>query len=76
MFDFLFLRNFVAVKNGEVKYFQVARNLSDDAVIERETRSLLAINDSYDKYIITLDKVKNKNIKGIKIVNIIDFLLN
>ncbi len=67
--------DFVAIKNGEIKYFQVARNLSDDAVIERETRSLLAINDSYDKYIITLDKVKNKNIKGIKIVNIIDFLL-
>ncbi len=64
--------DFVAIKNGDINYFQVERNLSDDAVIERETSSLLSVNDSYDKYIITLDKVKNKNIKGIKIVNIME----
>ena len=40
-----------------------------------EKKTLLAINDNYKKVILTLDRVKNKQIDGIDVVNIIDFLL-
>ena len=47
----------------------------DEKVEEREKKSLLAIKDNYKKVILTLDRVKNKQIDGIEVVNIIDFLL-
>ena len=68
--------DFVALKPNETVYYQVTQTMLDEKVEEREKRSLLAINDNYPKYIITTDKVKNKEIDGIKVVNIIDFLLN
>ena len=43
--------------------------------LKREKKSLLLINDNYKKVILTMDKVKNKQIDGIEVVNIIDFLL-
>ena len=48
----------------------------DEKVEEREKKSLLAINDNYKKVILTVDKVKNKQIEGIEVVNIIDFLMS
>jgi predicted AAA+ superfamily ATPase len=51
------------------------RKSLDRALIEnREKRSLLAIRDNYPKIILTMDKEKNKEIEGIKVINIIDFL--
>ena len=41
----------------------------------REKKSLLAISDNYDKFIITTDKSKNKEIEGIKVISLLDFLL-
>jgi predicted AAA+ superfamily ATPase len=67
--------DFVALKPNETVYYQVTKTMQDDKVHEREKRSLLAINDNYPKFIITTDKVKNKDIEGIKVINIIDFLL-
>ena len=43
---------------------------------EREKKSLLAIKDNYRKIILTMDKVKNKEIEGIEVINIIDFLMD
>ena len=37
---------------------------------------LLSINDNYKKVILTMDNVKNKQIDGIEVINIIDFLMN
>ncbi len=66
--------DFIAINPNEKIYFQVTRSLTDKKVEEREKKSLLAINDNYKKVILTMDNVKNKQIDGIQIVNIIDFL--
>ena len=66
--------DFIAIKPNEKIYYQVSRSIMDEKVEEREKRSLLAINDNYKKVILTMDNVKNKQIEGIKVINIIDFL--
>lgn len=68
--------DFIAIKPNERIYYQVTRSLLDEKVEEREKNSLLAIKDNYKKVILTMDKVKNKQIEGIEVINIIDFLLN
>ncbi len=67
--------DFIALKNTEPFYFQVCKNLDNDSTLQREIKSLLSIKDNYPKYIITYDKYPHSNISGIKVVNIIDFLL-
>lgn len=67
--------DFIAIKTNETLYYQVSRSILDEKVEERETKSLLSIRDNYRKIIITMDRVKNKQIDGIEIVNILDFLL-
>lgn len=68
--------DFIAIKPNEKLYYQVTRSLLDEKVEEREKNSLLAIKDNYRKIILTMDKVKDKQIEGIEVINIIDFLLN
>lgn len=68
--------DFIAIKPNERVYYQVSRSILDEKVEEREKKSLLAIKDNYPKIILTMDNVKNKEIDGIKIINIIDFLMN
>ena len=67
--------DFIAIKPNERIYYQVTRSMLDEKVEEREKKSLLAIKDNYKKVILTMDKVKNKQIDGIEVMNIIDFLL-
>ena len=68
--------DFIAIKPNEKIYYQVTRSILDEKVEEREKISLLAIKDNYKKVILTMVKVKNKQIEGIEVINIIDFLLN
>lgn len=67
--------DFIAIKPNEKIYYQVARSIMDEKVEEREKKSLLAINDNYKKVILTMDNVKKKQIEGILVINIIDFLM-
>ena len=67
--------DFIAIKPDEKIYYQVARSIMDENVEEREKRSLLAINDNCKKVILTMDNVSKKQLDGIDVVNIIDFLL-
>ncbi len=67
--------DFVAENIETVKYYQVTKTLSDDKVKEREIRSLESINDNYEKIILTMDTTINKDFNGIKVINIIDWLL-
>ncbi len=66
--------DFIAVKNNERLYFQVAYLLADKKVIDREFGSLEIVGDNFPKYVISMDKV-NIERNGIKQINIIDFLL-
>lgn len=68
--------DFIAIKPNERIYYQVSRSILDEKVEEREKKSLLAIKDNYRKIILTMDKVKNKEIEGIEVINIIDFLMD
>lgn len=68
--------DFVAIKNGEIEYYQVCLSLLNEEVLKREVKSLKMINDNYSKYIISMDKVgTNYNIDGIKHINLIDWLM-
>ena len=67
--------DFVAENINEIKYYQVTQSLLDKKVKDREIGGLESINDNYEKIIITMDKTINKDYNGIKVINIIDFLL-
>ena len=67
--------DFIANKNGQVNYVQVAYLLADERVIEREYGAFLPINDNFPKYVITLDKI-NFSRDGIIHRNMIDFLMS
>ena len=63
-------------RNGErTEYFQVTVSMADPATKERELRSLNAIKDNYPKTIVTFDRYPVKDIGGIRVVNLLDFLL-
>ena len=66
--------DFIASKDNDIKYIQVAYLLADEKVIEREFGAFDYINDNYPKYVITLDKI-NFSRQGIIHKNIIDFLM-
>ncbi len=68
--------DFIAIKPNERVYYQVTRSMLDEKVEKREKNSLLAVKDNYKKVILTMDNVKNKQIDGIEVINIIDFLMN
>ena len=67
--------DFVAENASETFYFQVTNSCNDPKTFEREVRSLLAINDNYPKFIISLEKVYSDDCEGIKIISLFDFLL-
>ena len=50
-------------------------NMNEPKIMERETRSLLAIEDNYPKTIISLDQVHGDGIAGIEVISLSDFLL-
>lgn len=67
--------DFVASKNKDIKYIQVSYSLSEEKTREREFGAYAGIDDSYSKYVISLDEEDYSN-NGIKQVNIFDFLMN
>lgn len=67
--------DFIAESPDEIKYYQVSQSIKEDSVRERELRSLESIQDNYEKIILTMDKSINKDYNGIKVKNVIDFLL-
>ena len=67
--------DFIATKNDQSLYIQVAYLLSDKSTIEREFGALKKINDNYPKLVLSMDKYLDRDHEGIKWQNIIDFLL-
>ena len=68
--------DFIAENPDEIKYYQVTQSLKEKSVLERELRSLESIQDNYEKIILIMDRTINKDYNGIKVINIIDFLLD
>lgn len=67
--------DFVATKLTEKIYYQISASIMDEVTRKRELRSLQAIDDSYTKVILTMDRSIYSDFEGIKIINIIDFLI-
>lgn len=67
--------DFIAKKNDVYTYIQVTASLVDENTFNREMRPLKQIEDNYEKIILTLDRYTLGNYEGIKVVNIIDWLL-
>ena len=73
--------DFVALNNDGRIYVQVAETLkgTDEnitKILERELKPLKKINDNYEKIILTSDKIPVSNEDGIKILNVLEWLLN
>lgn len=67
--------DFIAEREGTRTYYQVAYLLADEATVEREFSALEAINDSYPKYVLSLDAFQRER-QGIRSVNLIEWLLD
>lgn len=67
--------DFTAMKGDVREYYQISMSIKDENTYARETRSLNSIKDSYPKTILTLDNMKFVTNEGIKVKNIIDWLL-
>jgi len=68
--------DFVATRDNETTYIQVAWTLGSEATIAREFGNLLEINDNYPKIVITSDENFRNTIRGVEHVNIRKFLMS
>lgn len=67
--------DFVVQKEGVLTYYQVTADMTAKETFEREMRPLRSIPDNYEKVVLTLDHFSLGNYDGIKVVNVIDWLL-
>ena len=67
--------DFIAEKNSEKIYIQVALRITNETTAEREFGNLLEIKDNYPKYVITLDEYSGTTFNGVKHIPLRNFLL-
>lgn len=68
--------DFIAEKMGKKIYVQVAYKLESEATVLREFQPLLAIDDQYPKYVVTMDEFWKDDIDGVEHLHIQNFLLS
>ena len=67
--------DFIARKgNDDYFYLQVSKNIDDEKTAKREYQPFYEIQEMYPRYLFVLDMILQKNIEGIKNVNIVDFI--
>lgn len=57
--------DFVAEKNGETLYVQVALSINEEKTLQREFGNLLLIKDNYPKFVVTMDEFNGNTYEGI-----------
>ena len=67
--------DFIAEKPNEKIYIQVTESMNSEEVRKRELHPLKAINDNYEKIVLSTDRSFVTSDDGIKILNIIDWLM-
>lgn len=67
--------DFVAEKQGELTYIQVTADMTAQETFDREMRPLTLIRDNYEKIILTADHLTVGNYNGIRVKNIMKWLL-
>ena len=68
--------DFVAVRQEEKLYLQVAQQIGSPETERREYGRLLEIPDNYPKYVLRTDPFAGGNYEGIKTMHVADFLLS
>jgi predicted AAA+ superfamily ATPase len=66
--------DFVAKKNSEITYIQVALTLKEQNTIEREFGNLLKVKDNYPKIVVTLDNYSGTSYNGVSVLHLSKFL--
>ena len=67
--------DFVAQKQGVLHYYQVTADMTNEDTFDREIRPLQSIKDNYEKTILTMDHMTPGDYEGIKVVHLLDWLL-
>ena len=67
--------DFVAERDGEKLYIQVAASVMEQKTWEREYGNLLEIRDNYPKIVVTLDPLEGASFQGIRQIPVRRFLL-
>jgi len=67
--------DFVATKEKEKLYVQVAYMLATPEVVEREFGVLRAIPDNYPKLVLSMDTAFGEDVEGIRRQNLVEFLM-
>lgn len=68
--------DFVAEKPNDKIYIQVTESVLSSETRERELRSLRMIPDNYEKIILSMDRSYITSYDGIKVLNLVDWLLS
>lgn len=66
--------DFVATRNGERLYVQVATELLHAETFQREVGNLLRIKDNYPKLVVTAQESHENTYEGVRLVGIREFL--
>ena len=67
--------DFIATNADEKIYYQVTQSMISEQTKERELRPMMQIRDNYEKVILTMDRNFSSSIEGVKVINLIDWLL-
>ena len=68
--------DFIAEKPDDKVYIQVTESMQSPETRERELRPLRLIPDNYEKIVLSMDRSFIHSYDGIKVENLIDWLLN
>ena len=68
--------DFVAEKPDHKMYIQVTESMQVPETRERELRPLKLIADNYEKIVLSMDRSYVNSYDGIKVLNLIDWILN
>lgn len=67
--------DFIAIKDNEYKYIQVATSVADEATAKREFGNLAEIPDNYEKIVVSLNETAPNTYQGIRLMTLREFLL-
>ena len=67
--------DFIATKDDLKIYYQVTDDFTAESTRERELAPFMAVRDNYEKVVLAMNTNSTAFIEGIKIVRLIDFLL-
>ena len=67
--------DFIAANADEKIYIQVTESMTNEDVRKRELTPLQKVRDNYEKTVLSLDPGLETNYEGIRVINLIDWLL-